>query len=79
MGQFCLADGLFGSTARSMPHVVHFHSVQMNRLNKSMSKSEQYFLKYLQELFIKHMHSFQTGLGKAYSVPHNSDTEMSAL
>ena len=27
MGQFCLADGLFGSTARRMPHVVHFHSV----------------------------------------------------
>ena len=35
MGQFCLADGLFGSTARRMPHAVyvHFHSVEMNRLD----------------------------------------------
>lgn len=48
MSQFCLADALFGSTARRIPHAVHFHSVEMNRFDKSMSKSKQYFLKYPQ-------------------------------
>ena len=55
MGQFCLADGLFGSTVRRMPRAAHFHSVQINRLDKNMSKSKQHFLNYPRNLFIKHI------------------------
>ena len=44
MGQSCRADGLFGSTARRMPHVAHFHSVQRNILDVSTLMSKHYFL-----------------------------------